>query len=163
MRPPLALHRLSPGPDGTVVYRMKRPWGGSLFLVLMPDQLVARLAAMVPPAPTPSGPSNLDRPGARLTNPTPPPGRAGRRNRVPWADLLRKVFSVHVQECPGCGGRLEVLAFITEQAVGTQPSRRLRPRGPRLPEGADEAPCRAVRGRASFHSEFDRPLNQSPE
>lgn len=172
MRPPLALHRLSPGPEGTVVYRMKRPRGGSLFLVLTPDELVARLATLVPPPRThalryhglfaphckdrgrvvpagpgrahrhgeraasaevapaapvdqmpqaaqdrPSGPRPAERPGVPLTPPPTPPGRAGPRTRVPWADLLRKVFAVDVLECPGCGGRLEVLAFITEQAV----------------------------------------------
>ena len=36
---------------------------------------------------------------------------------MPWADLLRKAFAVDVLACPTCGGRLEVLAFITEQAV----------------------------------------------
>jgi hypothetical protein len=49
MRPPLALHRLTAGPDGNLVYRMKRPRGGSLSLVLTPDQLLARLATLVPP------------------------------------------------------------------------------------------------------------------
>jgi len=48
-RPPLALNRLSQGPDGRLVYRMKRPQGGSLFLLLTPDELLARLATLVPP------------------------------------------------------------------------------------------------------------------
>lgn len=170
MRPPLAMHRLSPGPDGTLVYRMKRPRGGSLFLVLTPDDLVARLATLVPPprthalryhglfaphckdrgrvvpagpgpgcrrgacgpvalgAPTPpptapaislgaSGARTSPRPGEAILQPAQPPGRLGPRIRVPWADLLRKVFAVDVLACPACGGRLEVLAFITEQAV----------------------------------------------
>jgi aerobic-type carbon monoxide dehydrogenase small subunit (CoxS/CutS family) len=34
VRPPFALHRLSQGPDGRLVYRMKRPRGGSLRLAL---------------------------------------------------------------------------------------------------------------------------------
>jgi hypothetical protein len=37
VRPPFALHRLSAAEDGHLVYRMKRPRGGSLFLVLTPD------------------------------------------------------------------------------------------------------------------------------
>jgi len=49
LRPPFALHRLSEGPDGRLVYRMKRPRGGSLFPVLTPDELLARLATLVPP------------------------------------------------------------------------------------------------------------------
>jgi len=32
-----------------LVYRMKRPRGGSLFLLLRPDELLARLATLVPP------------------------------------------------------------------------------------------------------------------
>jgi hypothetical protein len=41
--------RLSKGEDGRLVYRMKRPRGGSLFLLLTPDELLARLATLVPP------------------------------------------------------------------------------------------------------------------
>ncbi len=49
VRPPFALERLSRGDDGRLVYRMKRPRGGSLFLVLTPEELLARLATLVPP------------------------------------------------------------------------------------------------------------------
>jgi hypothetical protein len=49
VRPPFALHRLSQGPDGNLLYRMKRARGGSLFLLLTPDQLLTRIAALVPP------------------------------------------------------------------------------------------------------------------
>jgi hypothetical protein len=49
LRPPFALHRRSQGPDGRLVYRMKRPRGGSLFQVLTPDELLARIATLVPP------------------------------------------------------------------------------------------------------------------
>lgn len=38
--------------------------------------------------------------------------RPARSYRIPWADLLRKVFAVDVLACPDCGGRLRVLAFI---------------------------------------------------
>ena len=48
-RPPFALHRLTAGPEGKLVYRMKRPRGGSLFLLLTPDELLARIATLVPP------------------------------------------------------------------------------------------------------------------
>jgi hypothetical protein len=48
-RPPFALHRLSAGADGALVYRMKRSRGGSLVLVLTPAQLLARIATLVPP------------------------------------------------------------------------------------------------------------------
>lgn len=99
LRPPFALHRLSRGPEGRLVYRMKRPRGGSLLLVLTPDELLARIATLVPPP--------------RL----PPPGRPTPRYRIPWAELLQRVFAVDVLECPRCAGRLELVAFINEPAV----------------------------------------------
>ncbi len=50
LRPPLSLQRLSQGEEGRLVYRMKRPRGGSLFLLLRADELLARLATLVPTA-----------------------------------------------------------------------------------------------------------------
>jgi hypothetical protein len=41
LRPPLALQRLSRGEDGRLVYRMKRPRAGSLFLLLVCSPLIA--------------------------------------------------------------------------------------------------------------------------
>jgi hypothetical protein len=49
VRPPFALHRLSQGPDGHLLYKMKRARSGALFLLLAPDQLLARIATLVPP------------------------------------------------------------------------------------------------------------------
>src|SRR5439155_20161665 len=40
--------------------------------------------------------------------------------RVPWAELLSRVFNVDVLECENCGGRLTVLAFLTERTVVTK-------------------------------------------
>jgi len=42
--------------------------------------------------------------------------RPARTYRVPWADLLTKVFAVDVLASP-CGGRLQFIAFIAEAAV----------------------------------------------
>ena len=57
--------------------------------------------------------------GFTLAAATDPRGdeRCGPRYRVPWAELLRKVFSLDVLACPQCGGRMELLAFIAEAAV----------------------------------------------
>jgi len=166
VRPPFALHRLSQGPDGRLVYRMKRPRGGSLFLLLTPDELIARIATLVPPPRTHAlryhglfaphskhrarvvprreptvvstphehggwqdqSPPHGDAPPATtrrtepagafaLTPPEPPPGRPAPRYRIPWAELLQKVFAVDVLECPRCAGRLELIAFINEPKV----------------------------------------------
>ena len=43
--------------------------------------------------------------------------RLGPRYRVPWAELLRKVFSLDVLRSPQCGGRMELIAFIAEAGV----------------------------------------------
>jgi hypothetical protein len=50
-----------------------------------------------------------------------PPGSSSsgdsNRYRIPWAELLGKVFAVDVLECPDCGGRLRVVAYIAEGKV----------------------------------------------
>ena len=40
--------------------------------------------------------------------------------RIPskgWAEMIRKVYEVDPMACPKCGGRMKVVAFITEYAV----------------------------------------------
>jgi hypothetical protein len=44
-----------------------------------------------------------------------PPKRAGSRYR-PWAELLKRCFAVDVLACPRCGGRMRVVALVTEAA-----------------------------------------------
>jgi hypothetical protein len=34
-----------------------------------------------------------------------------------WAEIIRKVYEVDPLICPGCGGRMKVIAFLTEHAV----------------------------------------------
>ena len=47
------------------------------------------------------------------------PGRTERprRSRLPWAELLRRVFALDVLVCGRCGGPMAVVAYITEAAV----------------------------------------------
>jgi hypothetical protein len=40
-----------------------------------------------------------------------------RTYRVPWAELLRKVFALDVLACPECSGRMQLIAFIASEAV----------------------------------------------
>ena len=136
VRPPFALQRLSQGEDGQLVYRMKRPRGGSLFLLLEPGELLARLATLVPPprihsvryhgifAPNSKArarvvPGSADAPEPMPSPPSSKPkANTGTRSyRVPWADLLKKVFAVDVLACPDCGGRLQIIAFIADDTV----------------------------------------------
>jgi hypothetical protein len=153
LRPPLALHRLSRSEDGTLLYRMKRPRHGSLWLSLTPEGLLGKLATLIPP-PRVHGVRyhGVFAPNSRLRSRVVPEAHAQelatpelpeaaaedrRRNRaaakrdvkaspeplplrtyrVPWADLLEKVFAIDVLACPECGGRLRLIAFIAEARV----------------------------------------------
>ena len=44
---------------------------------------------------------------------SPPPTRSGSRYR-PWAELMKRTFSLDVLACPSCGGRLRLLALVTD-------------------------------------------------
>jgi hypothetical protein len=112
VRPPFALHRLSQGPDGNLLYKMKRARSGALFLLLTPGQ-PPLLAPGVAGAPAGSA---ADFTLAAATDPR-ENERCGPRYRVPGAELLRMVFSLDELACPQCGGRMELLAFIAEAAV----------------------------------------------
>jgi hypothetical protein len=77
--------------------------------------------------------------------------RDARPPRHPWADLLRRVWSVDVLECRRCGGRMRIIAILMDapsaarlllhlglpaSAPTTAP-----PRGPPQPGLADETPA----------------------
>ena len=34
----------------------------------------------------------------------------------PWAELLKRCFSIDVLSCTGCGGRMRLVALVTEPA-----------------------------------------------
>lgn len=44
----------------------------------------------------------------------PRPGPPGRPRRLPWAELMRRVFAVDVLKCPDCGGPMRILAAIRD-------------------------------------------------
>jgi hypothetical protein len=95
------------------------------------------------------------------------PGRGDAQSKVHtrrtlWADLLRRVFEVDALCCPRCGGRMRVLAAITEAHVARRimaclnlptrapPLARSRPGGrtPAWPEREAPIPCAAIGQRA---------------
>jgi Putative transposase len=142
-RPPLVQRRLSRLTDGRLAYLLKRPLAdGSDVLVFEPCELLRRLAALVPPprahlvryhgvfAPASAWRSRIV-PKAESSRPcepvrpdeqTPPSQPLPSRrpdSRIPWAELLLRVFREDVLVCP-CGGRRVVVAFITEKKVVTQ-------------------------------------------
>src|SRR5450432_1746975 len=68
----------------------------------------------------PASPSDLSPCG-------PPPECVASSSRYrPWAELLKRTFGVDVETCPRCGGRMRLLAVITDLASA---ARLLRHRG----------------------------------
>jgi hypothetical protein len=76
---------------------------------------------------------------ARLRVPHRGGRRHSRRQRLPWADLLRRVFGIDVLVCPKCAGPRRVLAAIHDPAAI---ARLLAALG-LTAAGADPAGCRA--------------------
>lgn len=142
-RPPLATDRLSMLPDGSLLYRLKRRRrDGTSHIIFEPLDLVARLAALVPPprfnlvryhavsAPSagwrallvPPGPETdfpQSHPGCDVRRPVSDSGPEGpkpkgnrRACNYSWAILLRRVFEVDVLTCDHCGGRMRIVAAI---------------------------------------------------
>ncbi len=82
-------------------------------------QAPARSPAALQPVVAYTSPAGLS-PFQPSPQPAPVTGdsdRLGPRYRVPWAELLRKVFSLDVLSCPQCGGRMELIAFFAEAGV----------------------------------------------
>ena len=113
-----------------LTYRLKKPdRRGNTVLVLSPVELLARLASLIPaptlptrryfgllapgakarasvvPKPTPTQHSH-----APLSPPRPTP------HRVPWAQLLQRVWNLDVLRCAACGKTMVALAVIQEPA-----------------------------------------------
>jgi hypothetical protein len=133
-RPAIAQRRLQRRSDGRYLLRFKRPWSdGSTAVVLTGLELMARLAALVPP------PRmhlvryfGLFAPRARLRNQVVPDHQAHdghspcehtardkdarshtRPSRMTWAQLLQRVFEIDVLECARCGARMQQISVIT--------------------------------------------------
>ncbi|MFH1810123.1 MAG: transposase [Pseudomonadota bacterium] len=144
MRPPLANHRLRWLSSDELLLTLKRRWAdGTTHIVLSPSELLARLAALVPPRgfnltryhgclaprsgirdlivpaqPAPAPDQLEDDPEKSPTGdrvPEPPTLVPARPRRIPLAELLHRVFRSEVDKCK-CGGRLKLLAFVTDLA-----------------------------------------------
>ena len=95
-------------------------------------ELIEKLAALVPPPRLNLiryhgvlAPNARDRhhivPDARLTDvPTIQPAAVdtpqARPHRLSWAALLARVFDIDISVCTACGGRLRIIATLTEAA-----------------------------------------------
>ena len=143
-RPPIALSRLAASSDGMrLSYRLKhRAPGTPELLYMTPLELLEKLSAIIPPprmhvfryhgcfAPNSKMRARIiPRPAAEIGSAaeekqspdreprvdltwTPP-----RPRRLDWASLLARVFKIDVLQCDRCGGRMRVIAFITDPDV----------------------------------------------
>lgn len=133
-RPPVANERLALTASGDVRYTLKTPYrDGTSHIVLEPLDLMARLAALVPPtrmhltryhgvfaphskhraAVTPAhrgrGAPKPPVAGADPAKPSSP-----RHVAMRWARRLKRVFGVEMESCARCGGTLKIIASIEE-------------------------------------------------
>ncbi len=132
-RPAFAQDRLSWTDDGRIAYKLKRPWpDGRTALVMPPVAFLRRLCGIIPPPRrhlvTYSGifgPAAKERAKLRalvpmcedaVAPPCSPATAAPRGGRLPWADLLRRVFADDVLQC-ACGGRRSIIAVVTDPTV----------------------------------------------
>ncbi len=135
-RPAFAQDQLAWTADGRISYKLKRPWpDGRTHLVLEPVAFLRRLVGIIPPPRRllvryagVFGPASKHRAKLRALVPTDPDHAADpscthstqapqpRARRLPWADLLRRVFADDVLRCP-CGGRRSVVAFVADPSI----------------------------------------------
>ena len=138
LRPPFAKGRLEETRDGRILYSYRRPDTGTpAAIVLTPQELLARLADLVPPprahslvyrgvlAPNASlralvvprpereGSCGHRRRRAEDDEADPPPPPALRARRLAWAELLARVWGPDALRCRHCGGDVRLVAFIT--------------------------------------------------
>jgi hypothetical protein len=134
-RPPIAVERLALTSAGQVRYQLKNPYrDGTTHIVMEPLDLMARLAALVPPPRM-----HLTRfhgvfaPHSKLRAAVTPAHRGigsteqaeqatdksitPRHVAMTWAQRLKRVFGIQIDTCARCGGQLKVIASIEEPEV----------------------------------------------
>lgn len=134
-RPPIAMERLALIAAGQVRYQLKNAYrDGTTHIVLEPLDLMARLAALVPPprmhltrfhgvfaphsklraAVTPAhrGVGSKEQTEQATAQPVVP-----RHVAITWAQRLKRVFGIQINQCARCGGKLKVIASIEEPEV----------------------------------------------
>jgi len=131
IRPPVAGGRLRFVDAETLVFSLKTHWAdGTCQLLLSPQELLEKLAALVPPPRL-----NLVRyhgvlapacPDRDQIVPGPSPmtqvegcehgatARGPRCHRVSWAKLLARVFQYDVTVCPSCSGHMKIVSALTD-------------------------------------------------
>jgi hypothetical protein len=130
LRPPVAQERVVPQKDGLIAITLKRAYAdGTVAVEMDPLSLLCRLAMSVPPprchtvkyagvlasaSPLRSriAPAPALLPLQVEDGEQPVPRR--RTKYRPWAELLKRTFDFDVLSCPSCGGRMKLLALVTD-------------------------------------------------
>jgi hypothetical protein len=133
LRPPLANDRLSLLDDGNVRLDFKKPWSdGTSSVDLPPLDLIARLAALVPPprrhvkrycgvlSSHASLRSRVVPQTEAEESAAEKPERPPRKSRyIPWAELLRRTFGFEIV-CQKCQAPLRLIALVKSQHVAAK-------------------------------------------
>jgi hypothetical protein len=145
-RPAVAEERLALTERAEVHVQLKTAYrDGTTHVLLEPLDFLARLAALVPPprahltryhgvfaaasawraAITPSGRGRGTRHQAVLK--PPPEQPVSRRAAMTWMQRLKRVFAIEIERCARCGGRLTVVASLSDPALIEHILARVRP------------------------------------
>jgi hypothetical protein len=126
-RPPLAAGSLQQISEDEYSFKLKTPWSdGTTHMIFSTLELIEKLAALVPPPR-----QNLVRyhgvlaPNAKLRSQVVPKKpdpeelektRGKSKNRLLWAALLARTFRLEMEVCVHCGGRMRMVAALTDTA-----------------------------------------------
>ena len=141
-RPAVAVERLRELPDGRLAYALRHPWhDGTTHVVFEPRELLARLAAQIPPprahqlryqgilAPAAAYRDKVVARGDR--NAAEDKKSLPTITRPSWAVLLRRTFAVDALACPRCGASMRPVGIVTDaRDIDTTLSRLASPRAP---------------------------------
>ena len=129
-RPAIATGRLSLTAQGQVRYTLKTPYrDGTTHVVFEPLDFIARLAALVPrPRAHLTRYHGVFAPHSRWRAEVTPGGRgkpttsdprtpAERHRAMTWAQRLKRVFGIEIESCEQCGGRVRVIASLSDPAL----------------------------------------------
>ena len=128
-RPALAAGRLRIIDTDQLSFALKTPWSdGTTHLLLSPFELLEKLAALIPPprlnliryhgilAPSARGRAKVVAGGGNEPKAQSDSTHQPCPHRLSWCQLLARVFSIDVTECPDCGGQMKIIAALTDPA-----------------------------------------------
>ena len=124
-RPPLAAGRLTALSEEKLLFQLKTPWSdGTTSLIFSPIELIEKISALVPPPRV-----NLIRYHGVLAahaknrekivpskEPDGTKPAASKPYRLTFAALMARVFRIEIDTCPHCGGKMRIVAALTDPA-----------------------------------------------